>query len=445
MRGLKTLAACLVAVMGGVGLIATPAIAQAPVLDHCIFEWDMVAQPGISGFTLYLGTASGGPYSPLGATIPPSATQATEAVHYTTLDRCAGLSEGQKWTVVRAFDGAGQESQNSNEVTFVFSLGTNVAPLVNAGPDIALTLPTNTAVLAGTVTDDGKPNPPGALSFSWARVSGPSEVTLSTPNSVTTSAVFPVAGTYVLRLTANDSVLSGSDDVSVVVNPAPAAPPVIARLALVNADTDQSIVGYDPLQPNTSINLAMLPSRNISIRAYTTPDTVGSVLFTVNGVQQPIENSAPYVIAGDVSGNISPWAVPLGVNTITVTAFSAAAGGGLSSAPSQVVLTVTDVANKPPVVNAGADRVLFWPNASLALAGTATDDGMPKPMTYSWSKVSGQGTVTFSAPTSLNTTATFSSTGMYVLRLTVSDGALTTTDDVEVKVRLAPPGQLKVR
>ena len=33
----------------------------------------------------------------------------------------------------------------------------NVAPVVNAGPDQILTLPTTTASLAGTVTDDGLP------------------------------------------------------------------------------------------------------------------------------------------------------------------------------------------------------------------------------------------------------------------------------------------------
>ena len=44
--------------------------------------------------------------------------------------------------------------------------------------------------------------------------------------------------------------------------------------------------------------------------------------------------------------------------------------------------------------------------------------------------MSGPGTVTFSSPTSLTPTATFSVAGTYVLRLTVSDSVLTASDDI---------------
>jgi len=50
------------------------------------------------------------------------------------------------------------------------------------------------------------------------------------------------------------------------------------------------------------------------------------------------------------------------------------------------------------------------------------------------SKVSGPGTVTLSAPTEHSTTASFSASGFYVLRLTAPDGALTVSDDVAVTV-----------
>ena len=48
----------------------------------------------------------------------------------------------------------------------------------------------------------------GTVSKSWTKVSGPGTVTFSSPNALNTSATFSVAGTYVLRLTASDSVLS---------------------------------------------------------------------------------------------------------------------------------------------------------------------------------------------------------------------------------------------
>jgi PKD repeat protein len=95
-------------------------------------------------------------------------------------------------------------------------------------------------------------------------------------------------------------------------------------------------------------------------------------------------------------------------------------------------------ANQAPVVNAGADQSITLP-FTASLSGTATDDGLPSAtLTTTWSKVSGPGTVTFGNANSLTTTATFSTAGSYVLRLTATDGALTTTDDVTITVNAAP-------
>ena len=94
------------------------------------------------------------------------------------------------------------------------------------------------------------------------------------------------------------------------------------------------------------------------------------------------------------------------------------------------------MANQAPTVNAGPDRTVTLPNAVL-LTGSATDDGLPNPpaaMTYNWSMASGPGTVTLGAPNALSTSASFSASGSYVLRLTASDGALTASDVVSVTV-----------
>jgi hypothetical protein len=50
-----------------------------------------------------------------------------------------------------------------------------------------------------------------------------------------------------------------------------------------------------------------------------------------------------------------------------------------------------------------------------------------------WSKVSGPGTVTFTAPANADTNATFSTAGTYVLRLTATGpGPVTVTDDLTI-------------
>jgi Ca2+-binding RTX toxin-like protein len=92
----------------------------------------------------------------------------------------------------------------------------NQAPTVRAGADRSVVLP-GSAVLDGNVSDDGKPNPPGAVTSTWSQVSGPGAVTFARPKSVDTIADFSKPGTYVLRLTASDSALTVSDDVTVEV------------------------------------------------------------------------------------------------------------------------------------------------------------------------------------------------------------------------------------
>jgi len=61
----------------------------------------------------------------------------------------------------------------------------------------------------------------------------------------------------------------------------------------------------------------------------------------------------------------------------------------------------------------------------------------PAKVTTTWSKVSGTGTVTFANASALTTTATFSVSGSYVLRLTGNDGALSATDDIAITVNAA--------
>jgi hypothetical protein len=96
-------------------------------------------------------------------------------------------------------------------------------------------------------------------------------------------------------------------------------------------------------------------------------------------------------------------------------------------------------ANLPPSVNAGPDQTITLPQ-SAALDGTVTDDGQPNPTpTTTWSKVSGAGTVTFEDPAAVDTQASYSAAGTYVLRLTGNDGELTASDEVTINVSDSAP------
>ncbi len=99
----------------------------------------------------------------------------------------------------------------------------NTAPSVLAGTDASVKLPANVS-LDGTVSDDGLPEP-ATMTTLWSQVSGPGTTTFGNAASVDTTASFSMAGTYVLRLTASDGVLSGQDDVTVTVAAADPPPP----------------------------------------------------------------------------------------------------------------------------------------------------------------------------------------------------------------------------
>ena len=103
----------------------------------------------------------------------------------------------------------------------IVGTGLNQAPVVSAGEGLSITLP-NEATLDGTISDDGLPTPPGAVTVTWTKQSGPGTVTFGNANVVDTTAAFSSSGMYVLRLSASDGSLSNFDEIMVAVNPAAA-------------------------------------------------------------------------------------------------------------------------------------------------------------------------------------------------------------------------------
>ena len=160
------------------------------------------------------------------------------------------------YVYARAYDDTQFQDKSYNQVAYtkVVEIGpeiinasaapsapTNVAPIVSAGADQSVTMP-SAATLNGTVTDDG--NPGGAVSTTWSMVSGSGTATFGNSGAEDTTVSFSAAGAYVLRLTANDGALSSNDDVTISVNPAqlPATPTVATGSAQV------SVGGTAPVQ-----------------------------------------------------------------------------------------------------------------------------------------------------------------------------------------------------
>lgn len=119
----------------------------------------------------------------------------------------------------------------------------------------------------------------------------------------------------------------------------------VQSLTLINADADTDI---GLLEDGQVLNLATLPTVNLSVRANTSPSTVGSVRFAYDGnANFQTENVAPYALRGDSNGDYGSWTPTLGTHTLTANPFSAAKAGGTAGAALTVVFTVVDQSNLP--------------------------------------------------------------------------------------------------
>lgn len=109
-----------------------------------------------------------------------------------------------------------------------------------------------------------------------------------------------------------------------VVTQAPAGA-VISSLRVVRVDTSGTLLL--PLTEGLVIDLATLPTRNISVEALvSSPAGIGRVEFRLDGAPLNTEGQSPYVACGD--WNPCPQLTALGQHTLTVTPFDGAMKAG---------------------------------------------------------------------------------------------------------------------
>ncbi len=95
----------------------------------------------------------------------------------------------------------------------------------------------------------------------------------------------------------------------------------------------------------------------------------------------------------------------------------------------------------PPSVVAGIDRDVILGGKTYLLGAAKSVQSGSESIATEWSKASGPGDVSFQNASALETTATFSKAGDYVLKLTAHNGGTTGSSTVNVKVQEPPPAQ----
>ncbi len=229
--------------------------------------------------------------------IVPQTVYNPDGSKYHTASPAAGLTNAQNWAVYGiAISGAiapCEDVSRSPDIlgfTCPMSAATNQPPAVYAGADRSI-LPAAPLALSGSVRDDGLKNP---VSILWTQVQGPGTAVFGTPTAIATTATFPVEGTYVLRLTANDGEYTISDDLTVTVsanaqNNAPAVdlgPDRVANIGeIVKLDPTISDDGLP--NPPSSLTSLWTQVKGPANATFANPlSAKTTVVFTAAGVYQ---------------------------------------------------------------------------------------------------------------------------------------------------------------
>lgn len=296
---------------------------------------------------------------------PGTATFADPNAVDTTASFSAAGTYGLRLT---ASDG---ELHGSADVTITLASANNQLPSVTAAADRTTIALGETVNLTGSATDDGLPNPPGALSYRWTIATGPNvgTVTFGDESSPNTTAAFSDASTYTLRLTASDGELSSAADVTVTVK-APSG----SKAALF-------VVGSTTLAAGDQAARARLEGAGfmvttISASAATAADAAGKHLVVVSST---VSSGTVGTKFRDVSAGVLTWEAWL-FDDFGMTGSTAGTDYGLAAGRAQVAVAnashsmAAGLSGTVTVVTSASDFMWGAPNAQAIRVATLAGD-----------------------------------------------------------------------
>jgi TolB protein len=112
--------------------------------------------------------------------------------------------------------------------------------------------------------------------------------------------------------------------------------------------TNNVITGLSPITTGDMIDLAQPSVNNLAIQANTNPNTVGSVVFDLNGTSVlQTDDAAPY--------DFTNWTPAVGAYTLTATPYSGAGGTGTAGTALAINFTIVDSGG----TGGGPNQILF--------------------------------------------------------------------------------------
>jgi hypothetical protein len=216
----------------------------------------------------------------------------------------------------------------------------------------------------------------------------------------------------------------------------------VSNVTVFIADDDRNLVTLSADQPiayegGASGMLTLTRSGNTNASLIVTLTASGTATSGTDYTTTPSSITTMTFAPGQASRTISinpiDDALTEGDETVLVQISAGAydiGGAGYAS----VTIHDNDI---PPTVfisSPGAQGVVIAVTNGVLFEATADDDGFPQPLNYAWSQVAGPGGVTFLASNSAASPAIFSSAGAYLVRVTVSDGQFSVSDQISVNV-----------
>ncbi len=293
-------------------------------------------------------------------------------------------------------DGIADSTAASRVITV--AQGPNRAPTADAG--LSRTIGAGAqVVLDGSASFDPDGDP---LSYLWTITAQPPGAGIALSSNTAPRPVFTpqVQGDYWFSLSVDDGALSSAPaTVNITVTAPPNRPPVA----------------------DAGIDFSALRNGLATLDGSGSTDPDGDAIgYAWRIVSQPT-GAAIALSATDV-------ARPSFIGTVSGTYdFSLTVNDGNLDSPADLLrVTVSTIANRAPIANAGADQgvTVF---TLVSLDGTASGDPDGDPISYQW-QLTGKPTgslVTLAAADTANASFTPDLAGSYTLSLTVNDGALT--------------------
>jgi hypothetical protein len=281
--------------------------------------------------------------------------------------------------------------------------------VANAGADVTITLPTNSAPLNGSASA----NPNGVINgYSWSKISGPTAFTIANAQIASTTVSGLTEGTYEFKLTTLDHLNAASFDTMKVIVKAAVAPKPPPSGRVANAGADITIT---------------LPINSVTLDGSGSVNPLGPIYaWTWNQISGPAATIANAKVATTTASNLAA-----GTYQFRLTVWD---HQFVPSSDTMIVIVKPGVTNpgngnnngggttgpsgNGTITNAGPDQTLYLPNNSTTLTGAASNDPAGNFWAWTWTKISGPDQHTIANNKLQVTTVSNLVEGTYRFRLT---------------------------